>query len=314
MKSKSMYPILIPTLDRYEHFKKCIESLANNTHANKTELVIGLDYPPSEKYMDGYMKIKEYIPEICGFNKITVIMHNHNVGAAGNMKYLRDYAFKHYDACISTEDDNIFSPCFLDFMNKALCLYSDNPEIQTVSGYNGYNITSENYKLLLTSDCCAWGLGIWKKKEMQFDNIEYSWYKKIILNFYQTFSLYLKYPAGAMMLLYCIRNGYKYGDVFRTIYNIGFNYYQLRPMNSLVRNEGFDGSGLHCGLDEFGLHNINLDDASVFDFDNKIMCLTESIKGKKILFRHALPVLFKQRLFKHISFWYSYLKYKILHI
>ena len=53
MKSKSMYPILIPTLDRYEHFKKCIESLAKNTHANKTELVIGLDYPPSEKYMDG---------------------------------------------------------------------------------------------------------------------------------------------------------------------------------------------------------------------------------------------------------------------
>lgn len=48
-----MYPILIPTLDRYEHFKKCIESLAKNTHANKTELVIGLDYPPSEKYMDG---------------------------------------------------------------------------------------------------------------------------------------------------------------------------------------------------------------------------------------------------------------------
>lgn len=117
-----------------------------------------------------------------------------------------------------------------------------------------------------------------------------------------------------MMLLYCIRNGYKYGDVFRTIYNIGFNYYQLRPMNSLVRNEGFDGSGLHCGLDEFGLHNINLDNASVFDYDNKMMCLTESIKGKKILFRHALPVLFKQRLFKHISFWYSYLKYKILHI
>lgn len=52
------YPIVIPTLNRYEHFKKCVESLARNTHADKTELIVGLDYPPSDKYMEGYLKIK----------------------------------------------------------------------------------------------------------------------------------------------------------------------------------------------------------------------------------------------------------------
>ena len=46
-------PILIPTLNRYEHFKRCVESLAKCTHAEKTELVIGLDYPPSERYQKG---------------------------------------------------------------------------------------------------------------------------------------------------------------------------------------------------------------------------------------------------------------------
>lgn len=56
------YPICIPTLCRYEKFKECIESLAHNTIASKTDLIIGLDFPPSEKYREGYEKIKEYIP------------------------------------------------------------------------------------------------------------------------------------------------------------------------------------------------------------------------------------------------------------
>ena len=39
------YPIVIPTLNRYEHFKKCVESLARNTHADKTELIVGVRLP-----------------------------------------------------------------------------------------------------------------------------------------------------------------------------------------------------------------------------------------------------------------------------
>ena len=38
-------PILIPTLCRYEHFVKCIQSLKENTLANESDLFIALDYP-----------------------------------------------------------------------------------------------------------------------------------------------------------------------------------------------------------------------------------------------------------------------------
>ena len=114
------YPVIIPTLNRYEHFKRCVESLARNTHADKTELVIGLDYPPSKKYEKGYKQIKEYLPSINGFKKITIFGRRENYGVHRNFIALQNYAFEHYDAVISTEDDNEFSPCFLDYMNKAL--------------------------------------------------------------------------------------------------------------------------------------------------------------------------------------------------
>ena len=55
------YPIIIPTLNRYEKLKACIDSLTQSEEAKYTELVIGLDYPPADKYIDGWKKIYEYI-------------------------------------------------------------------------------------------------------------------------------------------------------------------------------------------------------------------------------------------------------------
>src|SRR5574344_2091111 len=98
------YPVLIPTLCRYDHFYRCVESLSKNTYADKTELVIGLDYPPSDKYREGYEKIKAYIPTIKGFRKVTVFEHDHNLGANDNFFFLRDYCLWKYDAYIITED------------------------------------------------------------------------------------------------------------------------------------------------------------------------------------------------------------------
>lgn len=38
-------PILLPTLCRYEPLVRCIDSLRRNAWADRTDLVIALDYP-----------------------------------------------------------------------------------------------------------------------------------------------------------------------------------------------------------------------------------------------------------------------------
>ena len=195
------YPILIPTLNRYEHFKICVESLARNTHADKTELVIGLDYPPSDKYMQGYLKIKEYVSTISGFAKITIIKHKTNVGAGGNIRSLREYGFKHYEAVISTEDDNEFSPCFLDYMNKMLKYYKNDKKISSICGYNNlgcYNLSSKQ-SILLSKDTSAWGLGLWKNKESDFKAIEKDYYS----NVFYSFSRSMKYYSPILLHFQC---------------------------------------------------------------------------------------------------------------
>ena len=79
------YPVIIPTLCRYEHLKRCVDSLAQNTHADKTELIISLDYPAKESHREGYEKILTYIDSIKGFKKVTCLKQDHNVGVWDNL-------------------------------------------------------------------------------------------------------------------------------------------------------------------------------------------------------------------------------------
>ena len=54
-------PVVIPTLCRFEHFKRCVDSLSRCIHANQTELIIGLDYPHKESHVESHSKILDYL-------------------------------------------------------------------------------------------------------------------------------------------------------------------------------------------------------------------------------------------------------------
>ena len=247
------YPVYIPTLNRYEHLKRCVESLASNLHADKTELVIGIDYPPSPKYEEGYNRIKEYVKGIKGFGKLTVFEHDHNLGPSENWYYCERYCLDNYDACIGSEDDNEFSPCFLDFMNKALMKYENDESIESISGWSpDYFSKQQEYGCYLYFASNAWGVGRWKSKEIDILN-------KINGNDFVINSL-KKWSLAKEMLLECpkrlnneldmINENADWGDVKRGCYLQVNHMCQLRPCLSLVRNHGNDGTGLHCKKDD----------------------------------------------------------------
>lgn len=116
-------PIVIPTLNRFEHFKKCLESLEHCTGAEKTDVYIALDYPAKPSHEEGYRKISEYLNSLesnHGFKTLNIIRreYNYGVGPHGNGKELVKMILETYDRIIFSEDDNIFSPNFIVFINK----------------------------------------------------------------------------------------------------------------------------------------------------------------------------------------------------
>ena len=83
-------PVVIPTLCRYEHLKRCIDTLSECTGADETELYVGLDFPAKESHWEGYRKICNYLPTITGFKNVVVIRREENMGATRNARDLLD--------------------------------------------------------------------------------------------------------------------------------------------------------------------------------------------------------------------------------
>ena len=291
------YPVFIPTLNRYSHFKNCVESLARCTHADKTELVIGLDYPPSEKYVEGYNLIKVYIPTIIGFAKVTLFEHKKNLGPEGNWACLVNYCRSHYDAYIGSEDDNVFAPAFLDYMNRMLELYYNDDKILTVSGYNFVEAYNQGeYTYYLSKDNCAWGIGYWAHKEnntsQYLNNV--SFYRRALYSRMKANKILNTYPALYAMLNSMYNSNSSWGDVKITVLNILCDKYQVKPAVSLVRNCGYDGSGIHCGNDDNGLGSQEISDSKTFDMGIGLGPAGTK-RNRKALYNHSLPQMEAER-------------------
>lgn len=245
------YPVVIPTLNRYGHLKDCVESLKLNTHADKTEIIIGLDYPPTEKYQDGWKKIKNYLSELTGFGKVTVLEHDHNLGAVANSDYIRDYALSKYDAYIYSEDDNVFSPCFLDYMDKCLEKYKDRQEILAVTGYmNPIDWkTKSDSNVVYVQDYMAWGIGCWKRtwEELNLNMPEH--YMSYVCSHRSQIIKLRKSLRELNQLVFWTKSNPALDrkcDFTINCYCLINNKYIVAPKLSLVRNMGNDGSGINC--------------------------------------------------------------------
>lgn len=301
MEIKTYAPVLIPTLNRYEHFRNCVESLAACTHAEKTDLIIGLDYPPEEKYCDGWNKISVYLESIVGFRKVIIIRRESNYGAVANYMDLIQIASKTYDRFIFTEDDNVFSPNFLDYINKGLNIFDTNPNVIAICGYSfpmDFSGYPHNYYYL--HDMNAWGYATWNKKFLSIlDEIK----KPSFLSEYysnQSLSFFTHRKMRFLNNVSYLGKGF-FLDVFLSSYLHSRNKYVVAPSLSKVRNMGHDGTGLNSterGKELFSKQTI--DDNSLFNYDQVIDVKDNRIIDRQLDDIFSTPI--KTRILKLIMF------------
>lgn len=266
-------PVIIPTLCRYQHFIDCVESLSRCIGAENTELFIGLDYPLNDSHRAGYEKISSYIDNgISGFKKVYVIRHEQNVGVGNNIKSLRLKLEERYDRYIYTEDDNQFSPNFLEYINKGLELYKDDSRVIGICGY-AYpfnfcsNISGYPYNAYPMQSFNAWGCGYWTDKRAkvieEFSNAEYADYlihswklvrklfkKKHHITVHRLMFRYKKTFSDLMWRAYCALN----------------DTYCIFPVISKTANHGHDGTGLNCTyIKRYALQEIDKETTFTYD-------------------------------------------------
>ena len=305
-KEQKCAPVLIPTLCRYTHLKRCLESLKSNSLAKDTPVYIALDYPFEESHREGYHAINGFLAGLNGFASITIIRRSENYGAVKNTDEARNMIFEKYDRIIVSEDDNEFAPNFLEYVNEGLDRFEDKKEVFAVCGYNypvnmPYDYNVNHFYTRLFS---AWGYGIWRDR---FDQLQMNYsidYVKSILN---NFKNIRKLNSHAEMLLLhslnMIRRNHLTGDTIVCLKLITEDLYCVFPVISKVRNHGYDGSGVHCGIDE-RYNTQAIDDKKTFKYDETGI---KENKNINLVLKHyfAFPFI------KKIKTFLLYLLYKI---
>lgn len=253
-------PVLITTVSRYQHFKNCLESLSNCTWADKTEVFVAVDYPGRNKDWDGYKQIKDYLSSCgnMGFKSLNVIYRetNYFFSSKGNLQVMIDDVYKLYDRCIVTEDDNVFSPNFLMFIDKGLEKFRNDEKVLAINGYcytYPFKFGKNNY-FRQKVDFSGWGYGMLRDRyEKYIKKIEPEYFAgKLCWGMFwkvkhcgnHRLLRLLEYSTSDKMV--CDDNG------ISCLMNVE-DLDVIMPSVSLVRNMGWDYSGIHCALKDLKL-------------------------------------------------------------
>lgn len=246
-------PVMIFTCNRDQHLARCIASLAKNSYAPKTELFISVDYPPDDKYVDGWNRVCRLLEKpIEGFKKVNIYIQEKNLGPVENEEFLYRKVFAVYDRVIISEDDNEFAPNFIEYMDKGLMLYEKHPKVFGVGGYAfDYGFDAHGNNVVALADFNMWGCGLWREKEKIIEEqLSYREWEKRARNPFAMWKLYHnRKRLFSRMLGELLGHGNKdraeKTDVNRGIVMALNGWCTIHPVVTKVRNWGWDGSGLN---------------------------------------------------------------------
>lgn len=248
-------PVTIPTLNRRTHLERLIESLKKNPEAEYTDLYISVDFPPEERYREGYEEVKQYVKTIDGFSQIHLYYQDHNLGPGFNRLFLMEQARKNSDTYVFTDDDNEFSQNSLAYINWALEEYKNDPEVYSVCCKADYLLPVKG-DYVKTHAYCPYGAAYWFNKEDEFEN--YLTDSKVHEALFSNHTIDRINSVSNKMFCYLIgdllrevpdmrgrTDNITYIDIWENIYCILEDKYNIMPSIPKTRNWGFDGSGVH---------------------------------------------------------------------
>ncbi len=244
--NNTVAPVLLFVYNRPDHTGQTIEALKKNHLADQSDLFIFSDAPKNDQAVARVREVRAIINKVTGFKTVSIIERDKNWGLANSIIDGVTSIIARYGRVIVLEDDLVTTPDFLNFMNAGLNKYASYPEVYSLSGYSHSNDANGFPSTYFTQLTSSWGWGTWAEKWKYFKRdrqlLEQILHDPKLL---RRFNFDDSYDYGEMIKLqlqgkidsWAI---YWYACVFMT------NGLTLYPARSLLRNIGFDGSGVHC--------------------------------------------------------------------
>lgn len=239
-------PILLFVYNRPKHTERILESLLANDEANRSDLYIFSDGSKNEDDQKLVKEVRSVIKRAKGFQSIEIIERDKNWGLAENIIEGVTRIIKVKKKVIVLEDDLITAPFFLRFMNDALTTYANEKKVGHIQACDFINNT-ELPETFFIKWAGSWGWATWDRAWSLFERDG----KKLLSRLKSqqldyTFDFNGAYPFTKMLE----RQTKGINNSWAIRWNASLFLNNLLALNvgrSLVSNEGFDGSGTHCG-------------------------------------------------------------------
>lgn len=246
-------PVVLFAYNRLDKTKNLIESLEKCELSKKTDLYIFLDAPKEHRKKDRIEveKVGNYLDDLevkqKDFLSVKVFKAAAHKGLAKSVIDGVSIVIKRHKKVIVLEDDLVLSSNFLIYMNQALTYYKYNKRIWSVTGYTPplKCLEKKTQNVYFTYRGSSWGWGTWINRWKMVD-WEVKDYKNFVWNIYKQW----KFNRGGNDLSSMLMNYMKGKNdswAVRWCYEASkHNLLTVYPTRTMVRNEGFDGSGTHC--------------------------------------------------------------------
>jgi hypothetical protein len=240
-------PVALFTYNRPDHTGRLLDSLSRCHRLDEIQLTIYCDGAKSEADRASVEASRTLVQSRAALFKAELVERPEHLGLAKSIVAGVSDLCRAYGRVIVVEDDLVLSPDFIDYMLQALDRYQDAPQVYQVSGFMfpiDLPATTDAIFLPLTT---TWGWATWARAWQRFE-----WQPTGILDalddpaVQRQFDLKGTYPYTAMLRDRLAGRNDSWGILW------WWTVFQKRgivlyPKESLVVNEGFDGSGVHCG-------------------------------------------------------------------
>lgn len=240
-------PIALFVYNRPQHTLQTLEYLKQNELADKSRLYIFSDGAKTPQDEAKVAEVREIIQKTEGFLSVEIIERAENVGLANSIIAGVSKLVSEYGQVIVYEDDLISSPQTLSYFNRALDHYRETERVMHIGSYM-FPIQSQKLpETFFFRAATSWGWATWERAwkhfEPDIDTLinQFDEKKKAdfaidnTMNYWKQIQEFKSGKNNSWAIRW-------YASIFL------MNGLTLNPSQSLVRNIGHDGTGVHSGV------------------------------------------------------------------
>lgn len=250
-------PVLVFVYNRLEHTRNLLEKLNACKEIELHDLFIFSDGAKNQTAEDDVKAVRLYLHEFSersGFRSVKIQEEEKNKGLANSIIDGVSNVINQFGTAIVLEDDLYVTDDFVVFMQEGLEYYATDKCVGAVSGFSFPIKGKQNYidKVYKSKTGNSWGWATWKDiwNQADWQVIDYSFFKKdrILRGKFdmqqEGISDMLDKQMSGKVDSWAVRWDY---------YFFKKGLWTIYPYSSKVVNCGFDGSGVHCGVQEGNL-------------------------------------------------------------